>query len=67
MEDNNMTEYHQLEDYYVRRLIKVTADIGYNYISWQDPIDNGVVVSRSAVIRTSYRQSNLVSESPRAL
>lgn len=50
MSDSNMTEMYQLEDYYTRRLIKLTSDLGYNYISWQDPIDNGVNMDNDTLV-----------------
>ena len=45
MKENNMTDYHELESYYASRLVKIVADLGYKYIAWQDPIENGVNVS----------------------
>ena len=46
MKNNNMTETSQLEQYYVIRTVENVKDIGYKYMTWQDPIDNGVQVRK---------------------
>ncbi len=44
MTDHNMTKTEELEQYYVKRTIENVKKIGYKYMTWQDPIDNGVEV-----------------------
>lgn len=45
MEKNGLKELHEVEEYYVRRTIENVKKIGYKYMMWQDPVDNGVTVS----------------------
>jgi hypothetical protein len=44
MTDHNMTKTEELEQYYVKKTIENVKKIGYKYMTWQDPIDNGVEV-----------------------
>lgn len=41
----NMSRINELEQYYVRKTLSNVRDIGYRYMTWQDPVDNGVKVS----------------------
>lgn len=45
MVDHNMTVYNHLEQYYVERTLENVRSVGYKYIMYQDPVDNGVKVS----------------------
>lgn len=45
MHKHGMKEYHQVEEYYVQQTIKNVKDVGYKYMMWQDPVDNGIKVS----------------------
>lgn len=45
MKQNGMSNINEIEQYYVRKTLKNVRDIGYKYMTWQDPVDNGVVVS----------------------
>lgn len=45
MKLNNYTDINQVEQYYVRKTLKKVREIGYRYMTWQDPVDNGVKVS----------------------
>lgn len=47
MKKNNMKAVHEVEEYYVRKTIANVKDVGYKYMMWQDPVDNGVTVSVS--------------------
>ena len=40
-----MKEYHEVEEYYSKRTLQNVKDVGYKYVIWQDPVDNGVTVS----------------------
>ncbi|GAB6027657.1 hypothetical protein CHUAL_001898 [Chamberlinius hualienensis] len=51
MKENNMTEYSDVEGYYVKKLIDIVANLGYKYISWQDPVDNGVKMNDNTIIQ----------------
>lgn len=42
MAANNWTEYKYLEQYYSQRLVDTLSNIGFKFIAWEDPIDNGV-------------------------
>eukprot|EP00916_Digyalum_oweni_P025716 GHVL01042331.1.p1 GENE.GHVL01042331.1~~GHVL01042331.1.p1 ORF type:complete len:607 (+),score=56.62 GHVL01042331.1:128-1948(+) len=42
--------YAKLEEYYVSRALDVIGGTGKNVIMWQDPIDNGVTVNKSAIV-----------------
>ncbi|CAG2113292.1 unnamed protein product [Medioppia subpectinata] len=39
MHDLNMTTTAQLEQYYVKRTVENVRNIGYKYMTWQDPVD----------------------------
>uniref|UniRef100_T1IVE0 Beta-hexosaminidase n=1 Tax=Strigamia maritima TaxID=126957 RepID=T1IVE0_STRMM len=41
MQKKGFAKISQVEQYYTQRLIKDVADIGYKYMAWQDPIENG--------------------------
>lgn len=41
----NIKDYNELEQYYIKRTISNVVDIGYKYMIWQDPIDKGMKVS----------------------
>lgn len=45
MVTHNMSTYSELEEFYVRRTLAEVKSLGYKYILWQDPVDNGVTVS----------------------
>ena len=44
MQENDMHDYHEVEEYYARRTLENVKSVGYKYIIWQDPVDNGVIV-----------------------
>ena len=44
MRENGMKEYREIEEYYVRKTLANVKSLGYKYIIWQDPVDNGVTV-----------------------
>lgn len=45
MQEKGFVNVSQVEQYYVRRTLDNVRDIGYKYMTWQDPVDNGVKVS----------------------
>lgn len=45
MAEHNMKAYHEVEEYYVKRTLANVKDVGYKYLIWQDPVDNGVKVN----------------------
>lgn len=45
MTANNLVNVSQVEQFYVEKTLKNVKDIGYKYMTWQDPVDNGVKVS----------------------
>lgn len=45
MKTNGMRNISEVEQYYVKRTLKNVKDIGYKYMTWQDPVDNGVKVN----------------------
>lgn len=45
MRDNGLTEIHQVEEYYMSRVLTLTRELGYKSIVWQDVWDNNVKVS----------------------
>ncbi|XP_023219978.1 beta-hexosaminidase subunit beta-like [Centruroides sculpturatus] len=51
MEEHNMKDYSDLETYYVNRTLHNVKDIGYKYMIWQDPIDNGVVAEPDTIVQ----------------
>ncbi|CAG2117990.1 unnamed protein product, partial [Medioppia subpectinata] len=51
MHDLNMTTTAQLEQYYVKRTVENVRNIGYKYMTWQDPVDNGVEMSSDSVVQ----------------
>lgn len=44
MNSRGMKELHQVEQYYIERTLQNVKDIGYKYMMYQDPADNGVKV-----------------------
>ena len=45
MKENGLVNISQVEQYYVRRTLDNVKKLGYKYMVWQDPVDNGVKVS----------------------
>lgn len=44
MIDNKMDNTSQLEQYYVEKTLENVRKIGYKYMIWQDPVENGCEV-----------------------
>lgn len=44
MQSYGLSNVSQVEQYYVENTLKNVKDIGYKYMTWQDPVDNGVKV-----------------------
>ena len=44
MQIYGLSNVSQVEQYYVENTLKNVKDIGYKYMTWQDPVDNGVKV-----------------------
>lgn len=53
MKENGLVNISQVEQYYVRRTLDNVKKIGYKYMVWQDPVDNGVKVSSLDITLTS--------------
>lgn len=51
MKTNNMTDVKELETYYVKRTINNIKNMGYKYITYQDPIDGDSEVPQDALIQ----------------
>ncbi|KAI1285567.1 Beta-hexosaminidase subunit alpha [Halotydeus destructor] len=60
MQDNDMKTAAEVEQYYVRRTLQNVKDIGYKYMTWQDPVDNGVKLAEDAVVQV-WKDTELVS------
>lgn len=50
MRANNWNDYHQLEEYYVERTIRNVKDVGFKYLMYQDPVDNGVRLANDSIV-----------------
>ncbi|XP_037046108.1 beta-hexosaminidase subunit alpha-like isoform X1 [Bradysia coprophila] len=50
MQANNYTSIHQVEEHYATRHIDMVKSLGATPISWQDPLDQGVELSKDVVI-----------------
>jgi hexosaminidase len=50
MQQHGYSKVAQVEQYYSERLVKDVADIGYKYMAWQDPIENGVVFKPDTLV-----------------
>ena len=42
MVQHQMRDYHQLEQYYAENTLNNVRSLGYKYMMYQDPVDNGV-------------------------
>ncbi|RWS29755.1 beta-hexosaminidase subunit alpha-like protein [Leptotrombidium deliense] len=58
MNEHGFTSTNELEQYYVRNLIERVKNIGYKYVMWQDPIDNGVQPARETIVQI-WKDSHL--------
>ena len=45
MRDMEFNQISDVENYYVRRTLENVKQLGYKYMTWQDPVDNGVQVN----------------------
>ncbi|GBM99051.1 Beta-hexosaminidase subunit beta [Araneus ventricosus] len=50
MQQNNYTEYNEVEQHYVKKTLENVKDVGYKYMIWQDPIDNDVVADPDTLV-----------------
>ncbi|UXI18698.1 calreticulin [Sarcoptes scabiei] len=46
----NWKNLNQLEQYYVQRTILNIRDVGYKYLMYQDPVDNGVSLANDSIV-----------------
>lgn len=60
MEQNGMKQYNEVEEYYIKETLKNVRDIGYKYIIWQDPVDNGVTLASDSIVAV-WKDKNLDS------
>ena len=45
MKQMNITgNYDELEAIYIQKVLNISKDIGFSYVTWQEVFDNGVVV-----------------------
>ncbi|RWS08663.1 beta-hexosaminidase subunit alpha-like protein [Dinothrombium tinctorium] len=61
MKVNKMQNTSQLEQYYVGRMLQIMKNIGYKYMIWQDPIDNGVQAADDTIVQI-WKDSRLDSK-----
>lgn len=50
MKKNGWTDYHQLEEYYIKKTIQNVRHVGYKYLLYQDPVDNGVSLENDSIV-----------------
>ncbi|XP_027196686.2 beta-hexosaminidase subunit beta-like [Dermatophagoides pteronyssinus] len=50
MRSNGMTDFHHLEQFYIEQTLLMVRDVGYKYLMYQDPVDNGVELSDDSVV-----------------
>lgn len=50
MRSNGMTDFHHLEQFYIEQTLRMVRDVGYKYLMYQDPVDNGVELSDDSVV-----------------
>lgn len=60
MQAHGMVEYSELEQYYVEKAIALVQELGYRYIVWQDPVDNGVTLASDSIVSV-WKDTNLDS------
>ena len=46
MKEHKMTNMNQIEQFYAEKTVENVKNLGYKYLIWQDPVDNGVKVSQ---------------------
>ena len=44
MEEMGFTDYNQVEQYYIERVMDIVGSKGVYYVIWEDPINKGVQV-----------------------
>ena len=59
MSINKLSNVSQVEQYYVQKTLANVKDIGYKYMTWQDPVDNGVKLAPDAVVQV-WKDTELV-------
>ncbi|XP_076359250.1 beta-hexosaminidase subunit beta-like isoform X2 [Tachypleus tridentatus] len=62
MKRNGMTKISEVEQYYVDRTLANVNSMGYKYMIWQDPIDNGVKAAEDTIVevwKDKYLDSKL--------
>ncbi|CAL8144537.1 unnamed protein product [Orchesella dallaii] len=63
MAQQNMTDYAEVEQYYMQRLVNIVQSYPKNssYIVWQETIDNGVQVKKDAIVHV-WKNVNVPQE-----
>lgn len=60
MAANGMKDYKDLLDYYVHKTLDNVRELGYKYIVWQDPVDDGVYPANDSIVAV-WKDVNLDS------
>jgi len=60
MQSLDLKNVSEVEQYYVRKTLQNVKDIGYKYMVWQDPVDNGVKLADDAIVQI-WKDTELVS------
>lgn len=50
MVKHGMKAYHEVEEYYVKLTLSNVKEVGYKYLIWQDPVDNGVKLAPDSIV-----------------
>jgi len=51
MKQMNITgDYAKLEEFHIQKVINISEQVGFNYIVWQEVIDNGVQANKDTVV-----------------
>lgn len=55
--DKNMTNFKQLESYYIQRLVKIIEQLNKSYIVWQEVFDDNVILKPDTVVHVWKRKN----------
>lgn len=50
MSANNITNYTEVESYFIQKLLSIVDNLNVNYVVWEEVFDNGITLPNSTLV-----------------